>query len=192
MLALLLAVAAWVPPLCAFGFAVGSSARHVLAYAAFYWTVPVLALSVAAWTNYSVVTRPDGDGLRVLTIRGRRRFDLRRLVRMTSFSMWGYGSTRAFRLYGDDRSRVMVVLGGPFTSYSRRNSQQAADVRAALQPYAELADERGRWWLGAGPRPARSRGAGHVLRMAALYALGVVSAFVLLVVYLSNALPTLH
>lgn len=192
MLALVLVAVAWAVPLAAYAFPAHSEVRHVLAFTVFYWTLPLLAVALAAWVNYSISTRVERDALRVLTIRGRGSFDLRRMTHMSSFSMWGYGSTRALRLFGADGRRVMVVLGGPLTSFNRTNLQRSRDLHAALTPYADRADARGQWWLGAGPRPDRGSSALHIVRVSALYAVGVVVALVVFVAYLATAQPTMH
>jgi hypothetical protein len=88
-----------------------------------------------------------------------RVLDLRRLDRMRSFSMWGqFGGAHTLRLHTGDGQ------------------------------HADVADERGRWWLGIGPRPSRLVSARHLVAMLGLYFLGILALLVVLVGYLAAAL----
>ena len=189
MLPLGLLLAAVAVPAAAFAFPAHSTARTVLAMGIFYWTLLLSGLAWMAWVNYSLYTRIDGPILRTVGVGGRRALDLRRLQRMRSFSMWGqFGGAHTLRLHTDDGQQAMVVASMPLAGLNRKNLQRERDLRAALREHADVADERARWWLGAGPRPPRLASARHVMAMLLLYALGVVALLVVLVAYLAAAL----
>ena len=176
-------------PVVAFAFPPHSTGRHVLATGVFWWTLLFLGLAWVAAVNYSLYTRVDGSELRVLTMRGRRTFDLRQLERIRSLSMWGqFGSTHVLRLHMRDGQHAMVVASMPLAALNRGNFVREQQLREALAQHADLADPRGRWWLGAGPRPPRLASARHVTAMLALYAVAVVVLLVVLVAYLAAAL----
>jgi hypothetical protein len=159
MLPFALLVAAVAVPAAAFAFPAHSTGRVVLATGVFYWSLLLVGLAWMARMNYSLYTHVDGSMLRVLTVGGRRLLDLRRLDRMRSFSMWGqFGSAHTLRLHTGDGQ------------------------------HADVADERGRWWLGIGPRPSRLVSARHLVAMLGLYFLGILALLVVLVGYLAAAL----
>jgi hypothetical protein len=74
------------------------------------------------------------------------------------------------------------------SSLNRKNFERERKVREALRPHAHLADERGRWWLGAGPRPPRAATVSHFLAMLGLYLIALIGLLVVLVAYLAVAL----
>ena len=176
-------------PAAAFAFPPHSSTRHVLATGIFWWWLLFLGLAWVALVNYSLHSRVEGPLLRVFTLRGRRRIDLRQLERIRSFSMWGqFGGAHALRLYTHDGQHVMVIASMPLAAMNRSNFVREQKLREALAAHAELADERGRWWLGAGPHPPRLGSARHIVAMMALYAVAIVLLLVVLVAYLAAAL----
>ena len=189
MLSVVLLVVGLAVPAAAFAFPPHSSARHVLATGVFWWWLVFLGLAWVALVNYSVYSRVDGSQLRVLTLRGRRSIDLNQLERIRSFSMWGqFGGAHALRLYTRDGQHVMVIASMPLAAMNRSNVVREQNLRETLAAHADLADARGRWWLGAGPRPPRLASARHLLAMMALYAVAVVLLLVVLVAYLAVAL----
>lgn len=189
MLPLGLLLAALAVPAAAFACPPHSTGRTVLAMGVFYWTLLLIGLAWMALVNYSLSTRIDGPILRTTGVGGRRALDLRRLQRMRSFSMWGqFGGAHALRLHTDDGQRAMVLASMPLAGLNRKNLQREHDLRAALREHVDCADERARWWLGAGPRPSRLASARHLLAVVAVYAVAVVGLLVVLVAYLAAAL----
>jgi hypothetical protein len=176
------------PPALAFAAPMHSSARVALAWSAFYWTLPVVGIAWLTWTNYAFTATVDGDVLRVLTLRGRRALDLRRLTKMRSLSMWGqFGAAHAFRLHGDGGEHALVLMASQLTALNRRNLDRARLLRAALAPYADCADARGRSWLGAGPPPSRIATARHVATMMLLYVVVAVALLLGLAAFIATA-----
>lgn len=147
---------------------------------------------VVAWmakVNYAVMTRVEGATFRLLTVGGRRTIDLTTVDRIRSFSLWGsYGGAHTLRLHTQDGGHGMVIAEMTLASLNRKNLERERQVRAALVPYADLADSRAPWWLRVGPRPPRLAGARHILAMMALFVLGCVGLLVVLVAYLAAAL----
>lgn len=189
MLALVLLLVGVALPASAFAFPPHSGAREAFGTGVFWWTLVWVMLAWVAAMNYSFSTRVNGTTLRAFTIRGWQNLELQRLNRIRSLSLWGqFGSTHTLRLHTDDGRHVTVVANTPFTARYRSNMRRAAEVREALLPYAGLADARGRWWLGAGPRPSRTASARHLLAMLALYMVGVIALLVVMVAYLAAAL----
>jgi len=178
-----------VVPAAAFAFPPHSSGRHALATGIVWWWLLFVGLAWVAVVNYALYTRVDGSLLRVVTLRGRRTLDLQQLERIRSLSMWGqFGGAHALRLYTRDGQHVMVIASMPLAAMNRKNLVREQQLRETLAAHAQLADERGRWWLGAGPRPPRLASARHILAMMALYAVAVVLLLVVLVAYLAVAL----
>lgn len=182
-------VVALAMPAAAFACPPHSTARTVLAIGVFYWTPLVLMAAWMAAVNYALRTRVAGSSVQLLTLRGRMTVDLASLDRVRSFSMWGsYGDTHTLRLHTRDGRHAMVIADMTLASLNRRNLAREGQVRAALRPYAELADARARWWLGAGPRPPRLSSALHVAGRMLLFGLGCIALLVVLVAYVSAAL----
>jgi hypothetical protein len=189
MLPIALLLVGMAVPAAAFAFPSHSGTRHVLATGIFWWWLLFLGLAWVALVNYSLYARVDGSVLRLFTIRGRRVLDLQKLVRIRSFSLWGqFGGAHALRLYTSDGQHAMVIASMPLAAMNRSNVVREQKLRETLSAHAELADERGRWWLGAGPRPPRMASARHILAMMALYAVAIVLLLVVLVAYLAAAL----
>jgi hypothetical protein len=187
VLAALLGSAFGLPALC-FAFAPHSTGRVVLAWSAFYWTPLALGLAWLAWTNYAFTSALDGDTLSVFTLRGRIRIDLQRIESMRSLSLWGqYGAAHAFRLRTYDGQRATVLVASRLTSLNRRNVARAQQLRDALAVHADVADARGRSWLGAGPAPSRLVAARHVLAMMALYFVVVLASLLALAGFITVA-----
>lgn len=189
MLSALLVLVGLAVPALAFAFPADSTARSVLATGIFWWTLPSIGLAWLAWVNYSLYTRVDGRVVRLFTLRGRRALDLDDLDRIRSLSMWGqFGGTHTLRLHTRDGNHAMVVASMPLAGLNRGNLSREQQLRAALAQHADLADARGRWWLGAGPRPSRWASARHLAAMLALYVVVIVVTLVALVSYLVVAL----
>lgn len=184
-----LLAAALAVPAAAFAFPPHSSARTVLAIGVFYWTPLVLLAAWMAKVQYALHTRVDGTSLHLLTIAGRRTIDVTSLDRIRSFSMWGsYGGTHTLRLHTRDGRHAMVIADMTLASLNRKNFAREGQVRAVLQPYADLADPRARWWLGVGPRPPRLSSALHIVAKMLLFWLCCIALLVALVAYISVAL----
>lgn len=189
MLPVVLSVVGAAAPAVAFVFPLHSSARTVLATSIFWWALPCFGLAWLAAVNYSFSSRIEGSLLTVATVGGRRVIDLRQLDRIRSFSMWGqFGGTHTLRLHARDGQHAMVVASMPLASFNRSNVLRQQRLRDALAEHGELADARGRWWLGLGPRPSRWAGARHVAAMLTVYVVAVVALLVALVGYLAVAL----
>ena len=189
MLPLGLVLAALAVPAAAFACPPHSAVRTVLAIGVFYWTPIVLMTAWMARVNYALHTRVDGTALKLLTLRGRMTVDLTTLDRVRSFSMWGsYGGTHTLRLHSRDGRHVMVIADMTLASLNRKNFAREGQVRVALRPYADLADPRARWWLGAGPRPPRLSSALRVVGRMLLFWLCCIALLVALVAYISVAL----
>ena len=188
MAVLVLLLAAIAPPAFAFAAPEHSTARAVLAWSAFYWLPVVIGVTWLVATNYAMSITVEGENLRLRTLRGRRVLDLRRLDRMRSLSLWGqYGPSHAFRLHTDDGEHAIVFLAGQLTSLNRRNVERAHRVRDALAPYADLADPRGRYWLGVGPRPSRVATAQHVIVKMLTYLVIALIAVVAIAAFINTA-----
>lgn len=184
-----LIVAALAVPAAAFACAPHSTARTVFAIGVFYWTPLLLMSAWMAKVNYALHTRVEGSSLQLLTIGGRRTIDVTMLDRIRSLSMWGsYGGTHTLRLHTRDGKHAMVIADMTLASLNRKNFAREGQVRALLRPYAELADPRARWWLGAGPRPPRLASARHVVAMGLMFAVCCVVLLVVFVAYISLAL----
>lgn len=189
MLPLGLVVVALAVPGAAFAFPAHSAARTVLAIGVFYWTPVALLAAWMAGVRYALYTRVDGTLLHLLTIGGRRTIDVTALDRIRSFSLWGsFGGAHTLRLHTRDGEHAMVIADMTLASLNRKNFVREGRVRAALRPYADLADPRARWWLGAGPRPPRFASALHLVAKVLLFWLCCITLLVVLVVYINAAL----
>jgi hypothetical protein len=103
--------------------------------------------------------------------------------------MWGQaGASHTLRLHTADGQHAMVMASMPLATLNRKNAQRELDLRHALAAHADKADERGRYWLGVGPRPSRLRAARHVVAMMLLYALGCIVLVFAVAGYLTAAL----
>jgi hypothetical protein len=184
-----LVLAALAVPGVALVFPPHSTARTVLAIAVFFWTPLVLVSAWMAKVNYALHTRVDGQVLRLRTVGGRRTIDVTSLDRIRSFSLWGsYGGAHALRLHTRDGRHAMVIGDMTFASLNPSNFAREGHVRAALRPYADLADPRGRWWLGVGPRPLRLASARHIAAMMIAFGLCCVGLLIVFVAYITVAL----
>jgi hypothetical protein len=184
-----LVVAALAAPAAALAFPPHSTPRTVLAITVFFWTPLVLVAAWMAKVNYALHTRVDGTSLQLLTIGARRTIDVTSLDRIRSFSLWGsYAGTHTLRLHTRDGRHALVIADMTLASLNRKNFAREGHVREALRHYAELADPRARWWLGAGPRPPRLASARHVVAMMLLFGLSCIGLLVALVAYITVAL----
>ena len=189
MLPVGLVLAALAVPAAAFACPPHSTVRTVVAIGVFYWTPLALVAAWMAKVNYALHTRVDENSLQILTLRGRMTIDLPSLDLIRSFSMWGsYGGTHTLRLHSRDGMHAMVIADMTLASLNRQNFAREGQVRAALRPYADLADPRARWWLGVGPRPPRLSSALHVVGRVLLFWLCCIALLVALVVYITAAL----
>ena len=189
MLPVALVLAALAVPAAALACPPHSTVRTVLAIGVFYWTPLALVAAWMAKVNYALHTRVDATSLQLLTLRGRMTIDLPALDRVRSFSMWGaYGGTHTLRLHSRDGTHAMVVADMTLASLNRKNFAREGHVRAALRPYADLADARARLWWGVGPRPPRLSSALHVVGRMLLFWLCCIALLVAFVAYITAAL----